>query len=146
MKTKFLAMLLSLAVINFSCDKDDDDVVAPPVTYNIAGLWIGTYTVNQLPNQTPLYYNFSIKPDGKILSEGKGSDGKSYYHQGTWTLNGITFTATYSTINSTVGVVTQSATLTFNADKGTLTDGTWTDVVNPNGHLDGKFQTLTRVN
>lgn len=146
MKIKLLALLLSLACINFSCDKDEDETPEPPKPYQLPGLYIGTYTINQLPNQAPLRYVLSIEPDGTITTEGKGADGNTYYSQGTWNLSGKNFTASYSTLNYTNNaIVTQSAAFTFDADKGTLTDGTWTDVINPYGHLDGKFQTFNRV-
>lgn len=142
MKTKLLSLVLvCAAVLNFSCSKDNDDP-----TYQVAGLWIGTYTVTQLPQQQPLYYGFSIKPDGKILTEGVGANGVTYYSKGTWTLNGNVFTATYTSINYSGSQVTQSATLTYD-NSGTMTNGTWTDVVNPNGgSLSGSFNTMSRVN
>jgi hypothetical protein len=142
MKTKLLSLVLvCAAVLNFSCSKDNDDP-----TYQVAGLWIGTYTVTQLPQQQPLYYSFSIKPDGKILTEGVGANGATYYSKGTWILNGNVFTATYTSINYSGSQVTQSATLTYD-NAGTMTNGTWTDVVNPNGgSLSGTFNTMSRVN
>jgi hypothetical protein len=142
MKTKLLSLLLIYAVVlNFSCSKDKDNP-----TYQVAGLWIGTYTVTQLPQQQPLYYNFSVKPDGKILTEGVGADGKTYYAKGTWTLTGNIFTATYTSINYNGSQVTQSATLTYDKS-GNMTNGTWTDVINPNGgSLSGAFNTMARVN
>lgn len=142
MKTKLLPLLLLCAAfLNFSCSKDNDDP-----TYQVAGLWIGTYTVTQLPQQQPLYYSFSIKPDGRVLTEGVGADGNRYYSTGTWTLNGNLFTATYTSINYSGAPVTQSATLTYQ-NSGTMTNGTWTDVVNPNGgSLSGTIPTMARVN
>jgi hypothetical protein len=145
MKTKLLSLLLltSVSIFNFSCTKDNDP--ADP-TYQIAGLWIGTYTVTQLPQLQPLYYSFTIKPDGKVLAESVGADGMSYYSKGTWTLNGNLFTATYTSINYSGAQVTQSATLTYH-NSGTLTQGTWTDVVNPNGgSFSGAFSAMARVN
>jgi hypothetical protein len=142
MKTKLVAFaLLFLSVANFSCTKDNE-----PNTYQVAGLWIGTYTVTQLPQQTPLFYSFAIKPDGKILVEGVGANGKTYYSAGTWALNGTTFTTTYLSINydGGGGQVTQSATTTYNS-AGTMT-GTWTDTANPNGGSLSGTLTLSRVN
>ena len=94
----------------------------------------------------PLYYSFTIKPGGKVVAESVGADGNSYYSTGTWTLNGNLFTATYTSINYSGAPVTQSATLTYQ-NSGTMTNGTWTDVVNPNGgSLSGTFPTMARVN
>lgn len=146
MKLKLIAAMLTLAFLNFSCTKDEEETPEPAKPYQLPGLYIGTYTVNQLPNQTPLRYVLSIEPDGTITTEGRGADGNTYYSQGTWNLNGKALTATYSTINYTNGaIVKQAAAFTFNADSATLTEGTWTDVINPYGHLDGKFQTFNRV-
>ena len=146
MKSTLSVALLMVSLVTFSCTKDEDP--PPPAeekVYQLPGLYIGTYSINQLPNQAPLRYVFSIEPDGTVTTEGYGADGKAYYHEGTWTLTGTEFKATYKTINRASSVVTQSATLTFNKEDGTLINGTWTDVINPEGHLDGKFQTLKRV-
>jgi hypothetical protein len=142
MKTKLLAIIfLLVSITNFSCTKENDDQ-----TYQVAGLWIGTYTVTQLPQAPPAFYSFSIKPDGKILVEGVGANGKTYYSAGTWALNGTTFTTTYLSINydGGGGQVTQSATTTFN-NAGTMS-GTWTDTNNPNGGSLSGTVTLSRVN
>ncbi|MET0462409.1 MAG: hypothetical protein ABW007_04625 [Chitinophagaceae bacterium] len=149
MKSKFLAMLLALSAISYSsCTKEEDEpppTVEEPKVYQLPGLYIGTYTVNQLPNVAPLRYVLAIEPDGTITTEGLGGDGKTYYHQGTWTLTGTTVKATYKTINRTSNEVTQSATLTFDEKEGTLNDGTWKDVINSQGYIDGKFGKFTRV-
>lgn len=142
MKIKSLAIILPFAsIVNFSVCKQKVDN-----TRQIAGLWIGTYTVTQLPELAPLYYSFSIKPDGKILVEGIGANGKTYYSAGTWTLNRTTFTTTYLSINydGSGGQVTQSSTTTYNST-GTMT-GTWTDTANPNGGSLSGTLTLSRVN
>lgn len=142
MKTKLLSLLLlCVSVLNFSCSKEKVDP-----TFQIAGLWIGTYTVTTMPQLQPLYYSFSIKPDGKLITEGVGANGVTYYSKGTWILNGDLFTATYTSINYPGSPVTQSATLTYH-NSGTLTNGTWTDVINPNGgSLSGAFSAMARVN
>ncbi len=147
MKSKFLAVLLVIGAISFSsCTKDETPPPEEkPKVYQLPGLYIGTYTVTQLPNNPAMRYVLAIEPDGTITTEGLGSDGKTYYHQGTWTLTGVTFKATYKTVNRTSNEVTQSATLTFNEKEGTLTDGTWKDVVNSQGFIDGKFGTFSRV-
>lgn len=143
---KLFAGMLALCFAAFSCTKEDNDPPpAPEKVYQLPGLYIGTYTVTQLPGLTPLRYVFAIEPDGTVTTEGLGADGKTYYHQGTWTLTDSTFKATYTTINRTSSVVTQSCVMTFHKKEGTLTDGTWKDVINPEGFIDGKFQTFNRV-
>jgi hypothetical protein len=147
MKSKLFAALLSLSIVAFSCTKDEDTPPPPEPAkeYQLPGLYIGTYTITQLPNQTPLRYVMAFEPDGTITTEGTGADNKTYYHEGTWSLNGTEVKATYKTINRASNVVTQSAVLTFNKADGTLTNGTWKDVVNSEGYIDGKFQTFQRV-
>lgn len=140
MKPTLIAVLLSLLLNPFSCGKDR------AAARRVAGVWTGTYTVNQLPDMPPLYYSFNIKKNGKLTTEGRGGDdGVMYYHEGTWELKGDLFIATYTTLNPRGLPVTQSATMTLNND-GTFTNATWTDVKNPHGHLEGKFQDLVRVN
>lgn len=140
MKITVLALLLSLSFNPFSCSKDKAQAAQ-----RVAGVWVGTYTVDQLPDMAPQYYKFTINANGDLTTEGQGDDGVIYYHKGTWKLKGNLFTATYTTLNPRGLPVTQSAKMTLNSD-GIFTNGVWTDVKNPHGHLDGKFQTFTRSN
>ena len=143
MKTKLLSIfLVCLSVLDFGCSKDESD---PPPTYQVPGLWIGTYSVTQRPQQAPMYQSFTFKPDGKLVTDGVVPTGETYYSSGTWTLNGTTLTATYTTINFPDYTVTQTATFTY-SNTGVLTNGTWTDVNNPYGtDYSGTFSTLERV-
>ena len=69
-----LAFVISLFG-TVSCNKD----VECQKTYPIEGLWIGTYTINEIPQQGALYYSFVVKPEGVLLTEGLGGDGRTYY-------------------------------------------------------------------
>src|SRR5437868_4341101 len=83
-------LLFALTSIIFqmsSCKKANAQENCPTPTYQIAGLWIGTYSVSCLPEQGQLFYSLSIYPDGSILSKGKGADGNYYYGEGTWTIS-----------------------------------------------------------
>src|SRR6478735_1151671 len=81
-----------------SCKKADAQINCPTPTYRIAGLWIGTYSVNCIPEQGKLFYSLSIYPDGTLITKGEGGDGKYYYSSGTWTLsNNNIFSATVTT-------------------------------------------------
>jgi hypothetical protein len=140
MKIFLASLLLALSFKPFSCKKSETTVPAS----EIIGTWSGTYTVDQLPDNGPMPYRFIISENGKLRTQGTGADGRVYYHEGTWEMKGNTFAATYTTINRYWSTVTQSAKMTY-AD-GRFTDATWTDVKNPDGHLDGKFQGLTRDN
>ncbi len=140
----FFATLLTLFSIT-SCKKECP--IPPPATYPIEGLWTGTYTVDALPSQGALSFNFYVKPGGNILTEGKGGDGKTYYASGIWSLSGSIFTATITT-HATIyaAPVTQLITATY-SNIGTLTNGTWRDTNNPNGlGFAGKFSTMQRSN
>ncbi|PZR30035.1 MAG: hypothetical protein DI535_00605 [Citrobacter freundii] len=140
MKTIIFSLLLALSFKPFSCSKSQNTVPSS----EIIGTWSGTYTVDQLPDNAPMKYRFVIGENGKLFTAGFGADGREYYHEGTWKMKGNTFTATYTTTNRYWSTVTQSAKMTY--VNGRFVDATWTDVKNPDGHLDGKFQNLTREN
>ena len=135
-------LLIACLMLSFaSCKKDK------PIKYPIEGLWIGTYTVDRYPDQKPLFYSFSVKPGGTILTESKGSDGISYYSEGTWALTGNKFSFNITTITFKPLPIKQSGMLTFE-DSGKMTDGTWQDTDNPyiKPGNSGKFSTMNRVN
>ena len=138
MKKNSLLLLSFLLLLFISCKKND---TCPLPTYPISGLWIGTYTAEQVPSQGSLYYSFIIKPDGKVLTESLGGDGKTYYASGTWNLTGSTFIYSITTFESGIN---QTGSLTF-SDQGNLTDGTWQDI-NNSPNLNGTFPTMTRIN
>ena len=135
-----MVALLSIGSLS-SCKKDKVEV------YPIAGVYTGTYTVNDLPAQPALAYNLSIFPDGTITTKGMGGDGNYGYTTGTWTLTGNTqFTANITTLGGSGQPVKQSITATF-SNTGTLTNGTWVDTNNPyHAPYSGKFSTMQRVN
>lgn len=136
MKAILISVLISLTVNRLACKKE--------ILPNIQGTWTGTYTVDQLPNLPPQPYTFFINSGGELFTEGTGEDGRVYRHKGSWKLKGNTFTATYTTINRYWAEVTQSATMTYSG--GEFINASWTDVKNPDGHLDGKFQNIRKVN
>jgi hypothetical protein len=137
---RFTFLLLVSSLFFAACEKD---CAIEPETNTVPGLWIGTYTVNQVPAQGALYYSFIFKPDGKVLTEGKGGNGASYYSQGTWTLTGNEINCSYTSINFPGVTVTQSAKFTFSASSDSLSAGTWTDV--SGGVNSGKFQLMKKV-
>ena len=139
---------LTLALFQMSsCKKADAET---PKTYPIEGLWIGTYSADQIEyqGQGDLFYSFIIYPNGILLTKGKGGDGKDHYSTGTWTLTSSNiFSGTISTFFPGSGLpIIQSITATY-SNSGTLTNGIWNDTVNPYGSpLSGKFSTMQRVN
>jgi hypothetical protein len=106
-------------------------------------LWIGTYTVDQVPAQGALYYSFIFKPDNTLITEGSGGDGNLYYSRGTWTLSGSVINCTLTTLNFPIVTVGQTAKFTFNAKSDSLSAGTWKDV--SVGTNTGKFQLMKKV-
>ena len=145
MKIKTLFLVASCMMLGLiSCTKDP-----APSNYPIAGLYLGTYTVDNIPSQPALFYSIVAYPDGSVITKGKGGDGNDLYASGNYTLSGTTFTATINSfVKSNNGIpVTQSITATYNASKGTLSNGTWKDTINPFGTPNaGKFSTFQRVN
>jgi hypothetical protein len=139
--TVILALFCSFLT---SCKKDAEEPKGP--TYPIAGLWIGTYTQDQLSKQSSYAYSFSIYPDGTMLTKGAADDGSIHYSSGTWTLTSDSlFSATITTINVYETPVNQNISAIF-SPKGTLTNGVWANSVPINGtNFSGKFS-LKRVN
>jgi hypothetical protein len=125
--------ILFFICIAFACKKKCDP------TYPVAGLWEGTYTVNGTPGS--FYYSLTIKPDGRIITDGRGADGNLYYSNGTWQMNGTTLTYVVQPFNV---AFQQTGTLIF-SDDGTLTLGTWQDIASPSMSA-GTFPTMKRVN
>ncbi len=144
----------ALSVLLFqltSCKKVNAQTTTncPVATYQVAGLWTGTYSVTSLPSQGQLFYSFVIYKDNTLLTTSKGSDGKFYYSTGTWTLsNTNVFSGTIvSYMSSYSGLpVTQNITGTY-SDAGTISNASWNDTKNPNGGpLAGQFSTMQRIN
>jgi hypothetical protein len=137
MKKTLYALAVCLALFcTGACKKDS---TAAPVSYPIAGLWIGTYTFN---TQAPLYFSFTIYPDGSMSYKSKGSNDYTFYANGTWTMTGSIFSYTVTTTN-TPGATqsTQSGTATY-SNTGKLTNGININVLTKES---GTFS-MTRVN
>lgn len=139
MRIKLILPLLLVTVFAFSsCQKDEATAPTPTPTYPVEGLWIGTFTVDNNPSQSGIYYfSYTVYPDGSILVKTLASDGNNYYSPGKWTLsNSNEFSATFTSLNFSGLEVTQTVTANF-SDTGKMTDGVWTDKKNAN--QTGKF-------
>lgn len=145
MKRALLSLFLLLNLFAFtSCEQDNDDL-DPNSNYQVPGLYVGTYTITQLPASGAIYYSFSLQPNGKVTTTGLGANGTTYYSAGTWTKTGNTVNCTYTTLNFNQGPpVTQSAELTFDPTTGNLTAGTWADGANGSNYT-GTFPVMDRV-
>jgi len=139
MKFRILALLfLSASAILLTSSKEFRPCVT---TFQMQGLWIGTYSVNGQPELGERYFSFDIKPDGTIITEGMAENVTSLA-TGTWTMSGKDFSASYQVIrglSSNIGTK-QKASATFD-NSGKLT-GVWSNV---NTSTEGTF-TLYRIN
>lgn len=144
MKLRSILLLFALAVtFMVACTKDN-----MPSTYPTAGLYLGTYTVDQFPAQGSQFFSIVLYADGSMITKGKGGDGSDLYGAGSYTITGSAFSATVNSfVKSSQGVpVTQSITATY-SNKGTLTNVSWKDTVNPFGTPNtGQMSTMQRVN
>lgn len=137
--------LISWSQINTSkpIDTSSKSVATPT---SIPDLWIGTYNVDQLPGAGDMPYNFVLKPDGTLTTDGFGADGNRYYSDGIWKLDGDTVRCVYKTINYYAGPeVIQSAKFYYNKETSTLSSGTWKDEENGSEYT-GRFPEMKRVN
>jgi len=120
MKSKRILMLLSISLLLLTaCEKD---CPAPESDkYQIAGLWIGTYSYKTQP---PLFFSFTIYPDGSMMYKSKGINDYTFYAVGTWTLSKNTFSYNVTTTNNPGGVQSNQAGTATYSEEGTLTNGT----------------------
>ena len=121
------------------CEKED-----PAPTYPVAGIWIGTYTTNQVTH-TPAYASFIIYPDGVFMKRNKvvGNATEFALTRGRWTLTGNTFTYRDTTLLYSGAQVIETGTATFN-NNGTMTNATWQNISGQT--YTGNYQNMTRVN
>lgn len=117
----------------------------PTPTYPVAGLYIGTYSVDSKPQNGDVYYSFVVFPDGTILTKGLTELGDTAYQRGSWELSSdSTFSATISTF--TIPSVVQDITGKFSND-GKISNAKWHDTYNSYGEgLSGEFSVMQRVN
>ena len=85
---KSTAMLLLIAFSFSSCKKDKENVVVPPPA--TVGTWIGVLTTNSAPVGS---LNLVMKLDGTL--EAQNTAGQKI-GEGTWQLNGVNFTCSYT--------------------------------------------------
>lgn len=130
LKHSALALLI-VSTLFVACKKDNDTPVEPNGTPGefSAGVWQGKYGFgNETPNVT---YIFNIKAGGVI--EELNSQGNSK-GDGTWALNGTTFTAQYQwkspyftkyKVVATYDKTTGKLTGTWGYDNSTTDGGKW---------------------
>ena len=136
MKRNLLILLFAISFFFISCSKKDN-----VTSHSITGLWVGTYTADDLSDQPPLYYAFYIQPDSTIIIQGHGGDGVTYYSYGTWSLSGNSFSSssvTLSGFNGNNSGVAETTTAIFN--NTAKLEGVWKTIYHT-----GKFS-LNREN
>jgi hypothetical protein len=147
--------VFSVSVGTSSCEKEQiyvhdtthvtvrDTIIREVCPPSIVGIWIGTYTVDQLPNDPARYYSLILKPNGTVIVETQPTGGNYFLGTGTWVLNGNKLTCNYVYPAAPQGyAVSQSATATYDNVNGKLTSGVWSDNGAPGGS--GKF-TVNKV-
>lgn len=129
MKIKTITIVALVIFAMYSCKKESTAPSTP--TYQIEGLWIGNYTVDNNPDEAGIYYySCAVYPDGSMLTNSLGADGNPYYSTGTWSLSGSNvFTATITTLIHDGPQVTQKITANF-SNTGKMTEGVWVDITN----------------
>ncbi|MEO8405240.1 MAG: hypothetical protein ABI480_11615 [Chitinophagaceae bacterium] len=142
---KILPVILICCLFLAFSKKDENKPSPGSAAYSLPGLWMGTYNVDQVPDQGALPYTMIFKPDGTLLAEGKGGDGGTYYTAGNWVIVGDSVKSTFTSINYPADYqVTQLSSLYFNNATGELT-GSWKDG-DHGSNYSGKYQNLTKVN
>lgn len=96
----------------------------------VEGLWIGKYIADDL-DQEPLFYSFSIFPDGTIMTKSLGGDGRTYYSAGTWKLEKEEFTSEIAWIPNRYGKPVEQL-IKAKFINGSFVDAIWKDTNNPN--------------
>jgi hypothetical protein len=140
---KIFAVLIlfcsTICLITGSCTKTETktvtvtDTLRPPVT--IVGFWAGTYQVTGSP--TSYYISFDLRSDSTFLYKGTGADANTYYGQGTYSVSGVNFSYTFTTLNLSQAGAIQTGTGTYTAATGTIV-GNWQ---NQGTSIDGTFTT-----
>jgi hypothetical protein len=137
----FVFVFSSISLVNSSCSKTNTvtdtvtkivvDTLKPPIT--IVGFWVGTYQVTGSP--TEYYISFDLRPDGTLLHKGTGADANTYYGEGKYSLSGVNFSYSDTTLNLGQAGAIQLGTGTYTASTGTIT-GSWQ---NPGATVSGTF-------
>lgn len=117
MKQFTFSILVLIVISLFIACKKDNTLEVPKPAEGIAGVWVGEY--DYYDGEISYYYSFEIKADGKMKEI-------SYTHEiageGTWTLTGNLFMATYTSTGAAGKIYSVKATYDPVAKKFT---GSW---------------------
>jgi hypothetical protein len=123
LKTKLLLSFFALTLFMSARKKEKEE------NQSLPGMWLGQYTIEEVPEQGALPYYLYLKPDGSLTTEGLGGNGKTYVAMGTWSLQGSTLTLNYETVDDYGDPIASTSTFTF--ENGTLNDGSWKNTERP---------------
>jgi hypothetical protein len=101
-----------------------DTIYAVQPKNPITGHWVGSYFINGDAVDS-LEYIFDIRPDGTVYAIGNGTNGTAGHASGPWTLNGVNFSATLTTMAVSNPENVQAVTAKYDSVSGRLTNGTW---------------------
>jgi hypothetical protein len=97
----------------------------------IIGLWVGIYTVAQLPAYDSFYYQYAIRPDSTVVSTSGGLGGNG---AGRWRLVGTTFYIdSLTTMDGNNPENIQKIVCQYDSVNGVLS-GTYTDIFGTNSN------------
>ncbi|HEY4108753.1 hypothetical protein [Puia sp.] len=113
------------------------DTVYLSPKHSVTGLWVGSYFLDRNVTDSFLY-QFAIRPDGLIYTIGSGTNQTAGYASGPWTLNGVQFSATLTTMAGVAVENIQTITATYDSVGGRLYNGIWIDT-RGNGGQTGTF-------
>ncbi|HLZ88437.1 MAG TPA: hypothetical protein VKQ52_14375 [Puia sp.] len=118
------------------------DTVYLSPKYPIAGHWVGSYFLSgDLVDS--FMYSFDIRDDGTVYTIGSGTNQTAGYASGPWTLSGVNFSATLTTMAGVSVENIQTVTARYDSVTGRLYNGVWIDT-RGNGGQTGTFS-LRRV-
>jgi hypothetical protein len=98
----------------------------------VTGLWVGSYFLTGNARDS-FMYQFDIRPDGLLYTIGSGTNQQAGYASGPWTLNGVNFSATLTSMNGVAIENIQTVTATYDSVGGRLYNGSWIDTQGNNG-------------
>ena len=116
------------------------DTVYLSPKHPITGLWVGSYFLTGNARDS-FMYQFDIRTDGLVYTIGSGTNQTAGYASGPWTLNGVTFSATLTSMDGVAVENTQTVTATWDSVGGRLYNGSWIDT-RGNGGQTGTFSLL----
>ncbi|WP_300604124.1 hypothetical protein [Niabella sp.] len=135
------ALVITMILTATGCQKETvyikDRLVVLPPAHTIDGIWMGTYSVNSMPEMGKQCYSLILKPDGTVINETKWK-GQTHMNTGTWEMKGDTLVCNTICIygyKDNIGV-REVHTAIFSKKNGTLTKAEWRNLAPGTGRGD----------